>query len=146
MSPVAVCRFGLFALAIAAHIAPATAQKPAQPAVGTSPPSATAAESAAPGTLGVATLKLENGWRASHLIGSTVYNAQNEEVGTVDDLILTQQDKVVVAIISVGGFLGIGSKLVAVPYSELRLDHDRTLLGTASKDALNSMPAFTYGG
>jgi len=64
----------------------------------------------------------------------------------VEDLILTTRDKVAVAIVSVGGFLGIGSKLVAIPWSEFRFGKDnRPELPGASKDSPQAMPAFTYG-
>jgi sporulation protein YlmC with PRC-barrel domain len=97
------------------------------------------------GTLGIATVTLKNGWRASKLIGAAVYNEQNQKIGTVDDLILTGSDKVVVAVISVGGFLGIGGKLVAVPFDKLQMANGKATLAGATKDALNGMPSFTYG-
>ncbi len=94
--------------------------------------------------LAVASVRLENGVRASRLIGATVYSEQNERVGSVDDLVMTGDDKVTVAVISVGGFLGLGSKLVAVPFGQLKRDADRVVLPGASKDALNAMPNFVY--
>lgn len=98
------------------------------------------------GTLIVASVKLEPGTsRASKLIGLSVYNEANQKIGTVDDLILKDNDKVVVAVISVGGFLGIGSKLVAVAYDEIHVDKDKAILTGADKEALNRMPSFTYG-
>jgi hypothetical protein len=54
------------------------------------------------------------------------------------------------AVVSVGGFLGIGNKLVAVPYDQLHLgmDKDQTKITMpgASKEALKAMPTFTYSG
>ncbi|MBV9784179.1 MAG: PRC-barrel domain-containing protein [Acidisphaera sp.] len=97
-------------------------------------------------TLAVATVRLDNGWRASKVIGSAVYNDQNQKVGSVDDLILTPSDKVVVAVISVGGFLGIGSKLVVVPFDKLHFGTDnKVTMAGATKESLNAMPGFTYG-
>jgi hypothetical protein len=98
----------------------------------------------------VATVKLKDGLRASKLIGSAVFNDQNEKIGSVDDLILTRDNKVALAVISVGGFLGIGNKLVAVPFDQLRLEttkenEQRVHLVGGSKEALNAMPNFTYG-
>ena len=78
--------------------------------------------------LKVATVKLEKGLRASKLIGTAVYNEQNTEIGSVDNLLLIDEDKVAVAIISVGGFLGIGSKLVPVPYDQLHRDKQSRVL------------------
>jgi sporulation protein YlmC with PRC-barrel domain len=160
---------GVLTLAAALLLAPAAfaqsdATKPeatksdqpgaSQPAIGTTTPETTT-ETTTPattkatvespsGTLGVASVKLEHGRRASKLIGTAVYNDQNQKIGSIDDLILTNEDKVVVAVIQVGGFLGMGGKLVAVPYSQLRLDNDKAVITGADKNALNSMPTFTY--
>ena len=98
-----------------------------------------------PPGLTVASVKLEGGSRASKIIGASVYNDANQKVGTVDDLILKDKDKVVMAIISVGGFLGIGSKLVAVGYDQLTLGQDKVVFAGGNKEALNGMPSFTYG-
>ena len=134
---------GVVAMLVASAAPMAQAQQtPApSPAAETPPPPASTANM----PLKVATVKLEKGLRASKVIGTAVYNDQNTKIGSVDDLILTDQDKVVVSIISVGGFLGIGSKLVAVPYDQLHRDNDKMILPGASKDALNAMPGFTYG-
>jgi hypothetical protein len=100
--------------------------------------------------LTVATVKLQGGLRISKLIGSAVYNDQNEKIGSLDDLIMKDGNRIILAVVSVGGFLGMGNKLVAVPYDQLHLDMNKdetkvTMPG-ASKDALNAMPTFTYGG
>jgi len=110
-------------------------------------PGSPAGEVAQTGTVAVSQLKLVSGVRASKLIGATVYNDANEKIGTVDDLILSSEEKAVAAIIQVGGFLGAGGKLVAVPYHQLQMDKDNKLLmAGANKDSLNAMPSFTYGG
>lgn len=94
--------------------------------------------------LSVAAVKLDSGSRASKIIGAAVYTDQNERLGSVDDLIMTGDDKVTVAIISVGGFLGMGSKLVAVPFEQLKREADRVVLPGATKDSLNAMPSLVY--
>jgi sporulation protein YlmC with PRC-barrel domain len=98
----------------------------------------------------VAAVKLKNGFRASKLIGAPVFNDQNQKIGSIDDLIVAPDEKVTMAVISVGGFLGIGSKLVAIPYDQLHFqptkdNGERFELPGATKEALNSMPNFTYG-
>ena len=121
---------------------PVSAQQQTQPA---EQPAAT--QVAPSGTLAVSQLKLVNGLRVSKLLGAAVYNDANEKIGSVDDLILAQDDKAVAAIIQVGGFLGAGGKLVAVPYHQLQLDKDnKVVMAGANKDSLNAMPGFTYGG
>lgn len=64
-----------------------------------------------------------DGWRSSKLVGANVYGQNNQQIGTVNDLLLNSSGQVAQAILSVGGgFLGIGSKLVAVPWSELKFE------------------------
>jgi sporulation protein YlmC with PRC-barrel domain len=120
---------------------------PKEPAATTAP---TAAGTPTNPDLTVAAVKLQGGLRISKVIGSAVYNDQNEKVGTVDDLIMKDGNRIVMAIVSVGGFLGIGNKLVAVPYDQLHLetnkDETKVAMPGASKDVLNAMPTFTYGG
>jgi sporulation protein YlmC with PRC-barrel domain len=89
---------------------------------------------------------LAEAYRASKLIGASVVNDKNEKIGSVDDLIITPTDRVLFAVISVGGFLGINGRLVAVPYSSLTInDKGRKLvLPGASKDALTQLPPFHY--
>ena len=84
--------------------------------------------------------------RASKVIGSTVYNDQNQSVGTLDDILIARDNKQPVrAVISVGGFLGIGNKLVEVDYSRLQFQqNNKVVLPNASKDELNKMQSFTY--
>ncbi|MDQ2694874.1 MAG: PRC-barrel domain-containing protein [Pseudomonadota bacterium] len=84
-------------------------------------------------------------FRASDIIGREVENAQDEDIGEVDDLIITGQDKVVHAVVSVGGFLGMGEKLVTVPYDELQVNvDDDTVMYNATKEELEAKPEFKY--
>lgn len=83
------------------------------------------------------------GFRISELMGKPVYNSQNEAIGHVDDFIV-QRDKVLMSIINVGGFLGIGGRLVAIPYSSLRMTPKGMILPGASKQAVGRLPAFHY--
>jgi sporulation protein YlmC with PRC-barrel domain len=61
---------------------------------------------------------------ADDVIGASVRNAQNENIGSVSDLVIDREGKVKAAIVSVGGFLGIGDKHVAVPWSDVKLQAD----------------------
>src|SRR6204780_4916596 len=60
---------------------------------------------------------LATGYRTSKVVGSTVVNEANETVGSIDDLIVTPTANVPFAVLSVGGFLGMGTKYVVVPFS-----------------------------
>jgi len=63
-------------------------------------------------------------WLATNLIGQPVYNAQDEVVGDINDLVTDQNGKVVAALIGSGGFLGLGEKDVALRFEDLRLTRD----------------------
>ena len=60
------------------------------------------------------------------------------------DLIVRLDQKVSTAILSVGGFLGVGSKLVSVPYTDLHIHNGKVVLGAATKESLTALPAFNY--
>ena len=84
------------------------------------------------------------GYRTSKVVGSTVVNEANETVGTIDDLIVTPNEKVPFAVLSVGGFLGMGTKYVVVPFSALQVQDKKMVLTGATKDSLKSLPEFKY--
>lgn len=85
-----------------------------------------------------------NGYRASKIIGMEVKNADGQTVGTVDDLIIASDDFVGHAIISVGGFLGMGAKHVAVPVEDIKDIRGRAVLPDATKGRLERLPEFHY--
>jgi sporulation protein YlmC with PRC-barrel domain len=87
---------------------------------------------------------LATGYRTSKVVGSAVYNEANEAVGTIDDLIVTPHETVPFAVLSVGGFLGMGTKYVVVPFSSLEVRDKRMVLAGATKDSLKSLPEFKY--
>ena len=59
-------------------------------------------------------------WRASKIVGLNVYNDNNENVGSINDLLSDKNGTIKAAVISVGGFLGVGSHLVAVPFDKIK--------------------------
>jgi hypothetical protein len=89
-------------------------------------------------------LSVATGYRTSKVVGSAVLNEANETVGTIDDLIVTPTEKVPFAVLSVGGFLGMGSKYVVVPFSSLEVQDKKMVLRGATKDSLRSLPEFKY--
>jgi sporulation protein YlmC with PRC-barrel domain len=89
--------------------------------------------------------------RASKLIGTSVYNDRDEKVGSVDDVILGKDNKADNVIVSVGGFLGMGKKLVAVPYQQLTLgdtknasSDNKVVMPGATRDSLKALPDYSY--
>ncbi len=86
-----------------------------------------------------------NGYSANDLIGATVRNEKKEEVGTVHDLIVSTDGDISLAIIEVGGFVGLGSKWVAVPASMFEPGKgNEVVLPRATEAALKNMPPFRY--
>ncbi len=92
--------------------------------------------------------------RLSQIIGAAVYNERNERVGEVDDILLSPPGTAApataggpTAIIQVGGFLGMGGRLVTLPLGDLRWNTEREhiVMPGATKDSLGTRPAFDYG-
>ena len=87
--------------------------------------------------------------RTSKVVGSSVYNDHDEKVGSIDDLLIGKDGKIM-AVLSVGGFLGMGTRYVEVPYSELvfgntQKDSDnRVVLKGATKESLKSQAPYNY--
>jgi PRC-barrel domain len=87
---------------------------------------------------------LATGYRTSKVVGSTVVNEANETVGTIDDLIVTPGGQAPYAVLSVGGFLGLGTKYVVVPFMALKVVDKKMVLPGGTKDALKALPDFKY--
>ena len=85
------------------------------------------------------------GYRASKLLGSDIYNDKGEKIGKLDDFIVGSDSKVSIAILGVGGFLGMGKRMVAVPATLFESnDQGQTVLPGATKDELKALPEFRY--
>ncbi len=84
--------------------------------------------------------------RASKIIGANIYNEEGQSIGEVEDLIIQRDGAAPVAVVSVGGFLGMGARLVAVPLSELRFAEadSRWTLNGATKESLQARPVVSY--
>ncbi len=88
----------------------------------------------------------QGAFRASELVGATVYNDQGNSVGKVNDVLLDTSGKADKVVISVGGFLGIDSKYVDVSFNQLKIEpsHSRSSDSiTAPMPANNSNTATT---
>jgi PRC-barrel domain len=82
--------------------------------------------------------------RASKLIGSKVY-AGDTPIGQIEDVLVTLDHATVTAVIlSVGGFLGIGDKLVAVPSKQIRVGPEARFITDLTKEQLTNAPAFDF--
>jgi sporulation protein YlmC with PRC-barrel domain len=81
---------------------------------------------------------------ASSLIGDTVRNGAGEKLGEAKELMIDlPTGRIAYAVLSFGGFLGVGDKLFAVPWSALALDEEnRQLVLDVSKEVLEAAPGF----
>jgi sporulation protein YlmC with PRC-barrel domain len=66
-----------------------------------------------------------NQWRASKLVGVAVMGADQKKIGKIADVLVDHDGNAQTIVISVGGFLGIGSKDVAVPFNRRRAERRR---------------------
>jgi sporulation protein YlmC with PRC-barrel domain len=62
----------------------------------------------------------QGNWRASKLVGLSVYNDKNESLGSINDLLTDKSGNIKAVVIGVGGFLGVGEHLVAVPLDKIK--------------------------
>jgi sporulation protein YlmC with PRC-barrel domain len=97
--------------------------------------------------LGVTVAETEliaTGYRASKLLRVDVYNDKGEKIGKVEDLVVSPDGTVSTAVINVGGFLGLGKYLVAIPVRQFTQIAPKAVLPNATKDQLKSLPKFEY--
>jgi sporulation protein YlmC with PRC-barrel domain len=62
----------------------------------------------------------QGNWRASKMVGLSVYNENNESIGSINDMLTDKDGKIKAVVIGVGGFLGVGEHLVAIPYDKVK--------------------------
>jgi sporulation protein YlmC with PRC-barrel domain len=81
---------------------------------------------------------------ASTISGDPVVNRQGEDLGKIEDLVLdVDSGRVAYAVLSFGGFLGMGNKLFAMPWQSLELDADNhRFILDVSKERLENAPGF----
>ena len=87
--------------------------------------------------------RLHGGWSAADLLGARVRSSDGGEIGEIENLVLSADDRVVTAVVSVGGVLDIGDRLVAVPYGDLRVWSDDTTLAIPLTSAeIEAVPTY----
>jgi sporulation protein YlmC with PRC-barrel domain len=83
----------------------------------------------------------------SDYYNQSVYDAKDNKIGDINDLLVEKDGKISAAIIGVGGFLGAGEKNVAIPFTALKLTEKngkRYLVMDTTKEALNKAPGYTF--
>jgi sporulation protein YlmC with PRC-barrel domain len=88
---------------------------------------------------------------SSNVVGLDIYNGQNDKIGKIQDVAFDTSKQVTGYILSVGGFLGMGTRYVAINPSSLNVSYDEQnkvwrASMNATKDQLKSAPEFKYGG
>ena len=90
-------------------------------------------------------------WRASKMIGLNIYNNNNEKIGDIAEIIIDRSGKLEAVVVGAGGFLGIGERDVAVPYSQINwvfapIGPPRTSTGTTptTSQPANSEIRYAY--
>ena len=77
------------------------------------------------------------------VIGQSVVNEEDEEIGQIEDLVIDKQDQKLYAVVGVGGFLGIGQRQVVVPFDELQREEDQVKLATGgTQEELENKPEY----
>src|ERR1700730_8617993 len=114
----------------------ASAQNPTTPADRTAPAAAATSSSSS------STLSLQGNWRASKVVGLSVYNDNNESLGTINDLLMDKSGNIKAVVLGVGGFLGVGEHLVAVPLDKIKfVDQPIAYTGAANTSPNPNRPA-----
>ena len=133
-------------LALATALLASTLHAQGSGAASSAEPAGALVPAAGNANLSVASVRMADGVRASKVIGAAVYGDDaNTQLGSVNDLMLSADNTVKFAIVSVGGVMGLGGKLVAIPFAQLRTGSDgKFTLGGATKESLNAMPIFVY--
>ena len=88
---------------------------------------------------------------SSNVVGLDIYNSQNNDIGKIQDIAFDPSKKIAAYILSVGGFLGMGTHYVAVNPDSVMVSYDGQkkewkATMNATKDQLKSAPEFKYGG
>jgi hypothetical protein len=120
-----------------------TQATPTQPMPGS--PASRANTASAPATESTGDFNAQGQMAGSALIGAKIHNANKETVGSINDIYLDDGGKVQAVVVSVGGFLGVGAKAVAVKWDDIKFGRDgKSVMLTTSltADALKAMPDY----
>ncbi|MET0674571.1 MAG: PRC-barrel domain-containing protein [Bradyrhizobium sp.] len=98
----------------------------------TSAPAATSTTTTTTKTTEVST---KGNWRTSKLVGLNVYNESNESIGSINDMLTDKSGDIKAVVIGVGGFLGIGEHLVAVPLDKVKFVDEPVVSAAAAPAA-----------
>ena len=87
----------------------------------------------------------QGNWRASKVIGLSVYNHNNKDIGSISDILMDKSGNAKAAVISVGGFLGVGARLIAVPFNKVKFSEEPVVTTSASNGTAGGSSSSTTG-
>ena len=91
----------------------------------------------------------QGNWRASKVVGLSVYNDKNESLGSINDMLMDKSGNIKGVVLGVGGFLGVGEHLVAVPFDKIKFVNEPVAYsgtaGGATGTGTSSRPSTTTG-
>jgi len=103
------------------------------------PPTTTTTDRANTATSAVSE-SFQGDWRASKVVGLNIYNDKNESLGSINDMLMDKSGNIKAVVLGVGGFLGVGEHLVAVPFDKIKFVNEPVAYtGTAGEP--HSRPA-----
>ncbi|MCK1392797.1 PRC-barrel domain-containing protein [Bradyrhizobium sp. 1] len=108
-------------------------------------PTATTDTSKAPAAAATTATSASGEWRTSKMDGINVYNDANEKIGSISDLLMDKSGNVKLAVIGVGGFLGMGEHMVAIPFEKLKFVNQPVANTTANNSANRPAATTTTG-
>jgi sporulation protein YlmC with PRC-barrel domain len=106
-------------------------------------PTATTDTSKAPAAAATTATSASGEWRTSKMDGINVYNDANEKIGSISDLLMDKSGNVKLAVIGVGGFLGMGEHMVAIPFEKLKFVNQPVASNTTATNNANRPAATT---
>jgi hypothetical protein len=131
----------------AATTTPAPAPADRSMAGTTAPPADRSAAPPAERTVSTGDFNAQGDMSTYAIIGTKVKNQNNETVGSIEDIYMDKGGSVKTVVVSVGGFLGLGAKDVAVKWGDLtfgREGNSVTIKTNWTKDSLKAMPDYKY--
>jgi sporulation protein YlmC with PRC-barrel domain len=137
----------LLGAALACAIGGLHAVNGAHAQTGTAPATVVRVPVAGQAVLGVTVAEqrlIATGFRASKLLKQDVYNDKGDKIGKIDDLVVAPDGTLSIAVVNVGGFLGIGDHRIAVPVRQFTHIAPKAVLPNANKDQLKALPKFEY--
>jgi hypothetical protein len=120
----------------------------AQASTAAAPPATTAPDAAKPGAASETPAVVAEGSSAETLLGKSVQSAKGDDLGRIVDVIVDRSGMVRAAIIDFGGFLGVGSRKIAVDWHVLHFPADESmdkLIADLPRDQLRKAPIFKEG-